>query len=636
MIKEVPKGFEFNLELYSEEHIAIRDFLKENLKSNWEIYHKPSLNGLFPDFVLINEWKGIQIIKIVNEKDEKICRIELLKIRKEIINLMKLPDSKVNVTCCLASSKKSFEDIILEDLEYQGAWQDYFKTNHDFSVMGKELINSVFDYEKQKKIFLNCALPMLDVAFDFELKQSSYNKLKAWLRPNDFERELFVDVRLDRRQRDIATRPAPSGTGMRKIKGGAGTGKTLTLAAKAAHLILNENKKKILFLTYTRTTRALSRYSFRRAYQSDPKEIGSKQASLALEPQDELNFTEPVYLHYHGLIDRLKTLNFVHDAIFAKPSLLSPGVISLGDNLNGYMEKNNISFPESSKFDVVLVDEGQLFKGEWWKLAKRLVKDKGEAYIAADFTQDIGDVNAQRWIDDPEGIGIPGNWNKLNESYRLPQKYIRWMQVYLKTFLQLEDEDKSESEVIFPQLAEEPDDREKCNMRWINQEKDPVSLCASIIEDFLPDNVENFSYPDLTFLSCSNQKGYEVVLELSKRKIQVLDTFPFDGLEYKEVDGKKVYKVNNKIREEKRTENWEVTKDKVKASTIHSFQGFETSCLVFLIEPKRKGLSWKRYFKEVYTGLTRLKTNASSYTSEVHVVNMEPELNAYGETWENI
>lgn len=635
MIKEVPKGFEFNSELYSEEHISIRDFLKENLNSDWTIYHRPSLNGLFPDFVLINKWKGIQIIKIINEKDEKICRIELLKIRKEIINLIKLPASEVNVICCLASSKKSFEDILSEDLEHEGHWED-FRSKHRYSILGKELINSIFEDQNQKKFLLNCALPLLDEAFDFELKDSFYNKLEAWLRPNDFERELFTDVRLDRRQRDIATRPAPSETRMRKIKGGAGTGKTLTLAAKAAHLILNENKKKILFLTYTRTTRALSRYAFRRAYRSDPKEIGSKQASLDFESRDAISFAEPVYLHYHGLIDRLKTLNFVHDAIFAKPALLNSGVISLGDKLNEYMEKNNISFPESSKFDAVLVDEGQLFKGDWWKLARKLVRKDGEAYIAADFTQDITDTNAQRWIDDPKGIGIPGNWNQLNESYRLPQKYIRWMQDYLKTFLKIGEEDKSDNEIILPQEAEEPDERERCNMRWINQEKDSVSLCASIIEDFLPDNVKDFSYPDLTFLSCSNQKGYEVVLELLKRKIHVLDTFPFDGTEYKEVDGKKIFKVNNKIREEKRTENWEVTKDKVKASTIHSFQGFETSCLVFLIEPKRKGISWRRFFKEVYTGLTRLKTNTSSYTSEVHVVNMEPELNAYGETWENI
>lgn len=641
MRREVPKDFESNLEHFSEEHISIRDYLNQNLPSDWQFYNRPSLNGFFPDFILLNQWKGIQIIKIADDKDEKVWHVELLKIKNEILDLLRLKATEIKIKCCLASSKKSFEEIISENLEFKGFWKDYFKTKIEFNVLGSELINSSFGDEKEKKALFEHAFPLSDGVFDFELKDSSYNKLKAWLRPNDFKVELFDTFPLDRRQQDIATRPAPSGTGMRKIKGGAGTGKTLTLAAKAAHLILRENKKKILFLTFTRTTRALSRYAYRRAYLSGTAAaIGSHQAGFQFEATDDIGFVEPVYLHYHGLIDRLKPLKIIDDAVNHEPPLLPSHGLSLADKLNDYMEKHNITFPESALFDAVLVDEGQLFKGDWWKLARKLVKPGGEAYIAADFTQDVGDINAQRWIDDPKGLGIPGQWNQLNESYRLPQAYIPYMQTYLDTFLKAEDKDliseKSENEVIYPQLAEEPDEREKCTMRWINHYEDPVSLCASIIEDFLPDNVKDFSYPDLTFLSCTNQFGYEVVLELLKRKIHVLDTYPFDGVTYKEEKGKKIYKEKGEIRKAKRTENWEVTKDKVKASTIHSFQGFETSCLVFLIEPRRKGKSWRKYFKEIYTGLTRLKSNSNTLSSEVHIVNMEPELEIYGKIWPNI
>ena len=65
---EIPKDFESKLDYFSEEHIFIRDFLVENLSTDWQIYNKPSLNGLYPDFILINQWKGIQIIKILNEE----------------------------------------------------------------------------------------------------------------------------------------------------------------------------------------------------------------------------------------------------------------------------------------------------------------------------------------------------------------------------------------------------------------------------------------------------------------------------------------------------------------------------------------------------------------------------------------
>ena len=68
------------------------------------------------------------------------------------------------------------------------------------------------------------------------------------------------------------------------------------------------------------------------------------------------------------MIDRLKSLKFINNGIIKKE--IPSGVIKLGKDLNKYMEANNLSFPESFLFDAVLVDEGQLFEGEWWKLTK--------------------------------------------------------------------------------------------------------------------------------------------------------------------------------------------------------------------------------------------------------------------------
>lgn len=633
---EIPKDFESNADKFSDGHLKIRDFLVSNLSEDWQIYNKPSLNGLFPDFVLINEWKGIQIIRILENVNDQVGKLELLKIKDEVLGFLKMKASEINITCCLASLNKSSEKIVYEDLSIEGNWVHFLKKQTDYSVFGKELIEDNLS-DESKRDYLGYAFPLTGSNYDFEFKDSSYNKLKAWLRPNDFTEELYEVFALDRQQRDIATRPAPSGTGMRKIKGGSGTGKTLTLAAKAAHLILIQKKKKVLMMNFTRTTRTLSRYSFRRAFLSGTAEnIGRKQQGFLFDNLDDMNFIEPVYLHFHGMIDRLKSLKFINNGIIKKE--IPSGVIKLGKDLNKYMEANNLSFPESFLFDAVLVDEGQLFEGEWWKLTKKLVKPGGEAYIAADFTQDGKGINAHRWIDDPEGLGIPGRWNELKESYRLPQSYIPYMKIYLDTFLKnvkTDDHlDPLDDEIIYPQEADEPYEEEQCNMKWINIENEsPAVFCASIIEDYLPDNVKDFSYPDLTFLSCTNQRGWEVVIELINRKINVLDTYPYSVMKFKEEKGKKIYIADDTLRKQKRTEDWELTKDKVKASTLHSFQGFETSCLVFLIEPKRKSQSWRNYFKDIYVGLTRVKSNSQNFKSEIHVINMEPELNTYGETW---
>ena len=97
----------------------------------------------------------------------------------------------------------------------------FLKKQTDYSVFGKELVEDNLS-DESKRDYLGYAFPLTGSNYDFEFKDSSYNKLKAWLRPNDFTEELYEVFALDRQQRDIATRPAPSGTGMRKIKGGLG------------------------------------------------------------------------------------------------------------------------------------------------------------------------------------------------------------------------------------------------------------------------------------------------------------------------------------------------------------------------------------------------------------------------------
>ena len=118
------------------------------------------------------------------------------------------------------------------------------------------------------------------------------------------------------------------------------------------------------------------------------------------------------------------------------------------------------------------------------------------------------------------------------------------MKIYLDTFLKnvkTDDHlDPLDDEIIYPQEADEPYEEEQCNMKWINIENEsPAVFCASIIEDYLPDNVKDFSYPDLTFLSCTNQRGWEVVIELINRKINVLDTYPYSVMKFKEEKGKR-------------------------------------------------------------------------------------------------
>ena len=83
---------------------------------------------------------------------------------------------------------------------------------------------------------------------------------------------------------------------------------------------------------------------------------------------------------------------------------------------------------------------------------------------------------------------------------------------------------------------------------------------------------------------------------LLDKRIKLIDTFPFSPLKFKTIKSenpitgketitKKFIKDEN-LKRKKRTDLWSVTKDVVKASSLDSFQGFEASHVVFLIESK--------------------------------------------------
>lgn len=66
---------------------------------------------------------------------------------------------------------------------------------------------------------------------------------------------------------------------------------------------------------------------------------------------------------------------------------------------------------------------------------------------------------------------------------------------------------------------------------------------------------------------------------------------------------------------------------RVKATTIHSFNGWEGRHLVVAAGAAEGG----RALSAVYTGLTRLKSHPNG--SRLTVVSAAPELDSFGKTW---
>ena len=127
------------------------------------------------------------------------------------------------------------------------------------------------------------------------------------------------------------------------------------------------------------------------------------------------------------------------------------------------------------------------------------------------------------------------------------------------------------------------------------------------------------------FLSSKRSIGLEVVRHLGFKGIKVQHTFGF-------------YDTNARGDEE---QPYEATRQQkcafymgrelVKATTIHSYKGMETSCLVLHISNAQEESS----LAAIYAALTRIKApEDSQHDSKITVVCSEEKLADYGRSWD--
>ena len=155
-------------------------------------------------------------------------------------------------------------------------------------------------------------------------------------------------------------------------------------------------------------------------------------------------------------------------------------------------------------------------------------------------------------------------------------------------------------------------------MRWIQTDKDHAAkVCTQAILDLSPlADPGLLAIPDITFLAPSQELGLAVVHELRERGIQVLHTFSKDARESRRL------KVAFFLNEEGKETAPEGSEARIKATTLHSFKGWETRALVLYTG---HNLS-RRSLALTYAGLTRVKANVER--SYVTVVSAMPELRA--------
>lgn len=587
------------------------------LAPEWEIYIQPHLNGLRPDFVLLNPAVGIGVFEVKDwnldamryftkkdrdgftalwaERDgEEFCiqaQNPITKVnlyRKEIYDLYcprvgqngrsGKSDGWAVITAGIIFPFASAARVknLLEPFMSEKDAGEYAKyqpiTGRD--EIAAERIQSIFpEATRTQSRLMNDALA---------------EDLRGWLVEPDFSATQRVPLELDRKQRMLAD--ARTESGYRRIKGPAGSGKSLVLAARAARLI-NEDKK-VLVVTFNITLWHYLRDLMVRATES---------------PDKLCNVRLTHFHHWCKLVCYEAGWDARYDALAKTTATASQ------DRMRGILNEEipalaarAIDQPGATKYDAILVDEGQDYRPNWWSILRKAHVKDGEMMLVADATQDVYGT-ATAWTDQVmHGAGFRGDWAQLDVSYRLPPPASEMARNFARQFLPKETR-------VLPEADTDSLDLYPCELRWVQCSPEvAASACADEILAIMKVTGEKgLANADITLLTAETRFGATVTDCLEhQHRIKTVNTFG-----------------SEKADQRREKMGFFMGDARIKATTMHSFKGWESRLLVVHISQAADAST----LALIYAGLTRLKRHVEG--SWLTVVCSAHELHAFGRMW---
>lgn len=575
------------------------------LPEGWEIYVQPHLNGLRPDFVLLHPNVGIAVFEVKDwdlsamqyyVKGQERGPTELWASRdgRDFSIQSQNPVAKVHLY------KKEIFDLYCPRLDSGPGWaavtagviypfapthavRDLLRPFLPHDPQGKfEAYQPISGAEDVRAGNLSAIFPEWNRRTSRFMTPELANDLRGWLVEPAFAVDQRSPLVLDRTQLAMANSRTESG--YRRIKGPAGSGKSLVLAARAAKLA-NEGKT-VLVATFNITLWHYLRDMIVRGLDSPAK-------------YDNISLT-----HFHlwckhvcyeaGLQKRYDGLAATSGE--AAKSALEFGIPSLAAEA--------VSHPDVTTYDAILVDEGQDYRPEWWNALRRVCRPGGEVVLAADATQDVYGT-AGAWTDDVmKGAGFQGGrWVQLGVSYRMPSDALRLARSFAEQFL-------PEGSVDLPSPEPGALDLYPCKLRWVQCDSSAAGevAAAEVVSLMLQTGIESgLANADVTLLASDMNTGSAVIQELSARNIKTVDTFGADH--------------------RRKKMGFRMGDARVKATTLHSFKGWEARLLVVCVS----NAAHLQSLALIYAGITRLKR--STQGSWLTVVCSASELAAFGTTF---
>lgn len=547
--------------------IALINFLEHTLNDEYEIYYQPYLNGKNPDIILMRKGGGVLIIEVKDwnlvhyyvDKDGKwrlkdndafipspFNQVEIYKEKLQNLNYRFLYENILN---------KNVYGVIRTAVYFHNETrekvQDFIKSqeiNKYIWVIGSNSLNEKF----WENLLSSTYISKRSKYFNNEL----YESIKRYLKPTVHQSEISQEVSYTKEQELLTV----SENGKRqKIKGSAGSGKTLVLAKRAVNAYIR-TYKKVLILTFNIS---LVNYIH--------DQISKVRENFAWK-----NF---YITNYHS---------------FFRESANEYGIdITSQDDFDDkdfFLSKKNSII----KFDAIFIDEIQDYKQEWLDLIINYFSHKNtEIVVFGDEKQNIYD----RELDENREIkitGIPGQWNRsLRKSFRFKHDIGHLAVEFQKEFL---GNKYGLDEML---LAQQEFDFDPSIIDY--HEISELGKVKDLVFDFLKKH--HIHSNDIAILGDQIEMLRELDFTIrSECHEDTITTFETKE-EYEELSKQDKLTEDNiiQIRRAKKVEFW-LNAGIMKLSTVHSFKGWEIHTLFLLIDENST-------HELVYTGMTRARQN---------------------------
>ena len=569
--------------------LALTKYLESHLPDGWEIFVQPYMNGDRPDIVVINKNVGIMIIEVKDwnntnyssKRDIKkirgktyyktsyyvsdgrgIYRIaspveQVKRYRKKLISLY-VPEIGERID----RNSKTFVTTMV------AVYMHGMNTNDAKQLLKDSNYCNVFGSDKlEPSDNIEAIVPCCKREKSYYFETVWYDKIKFWLKPPYHSLEQGTPIHLSIEQKRHID---PTPRNHQRLRGVAGSGKSLVIAQRAANLAAQG--KKVLVISYNITLWHYLRDMISRV------RVG-------------FDWSQIEFTHFHIFCKDFLNENGIPwpDHKFSKNEWLDqiPQMV-MAKKITGKNDKNR-------QYDAILIDEGQDYHKSWYDTLCMFLSDNDEMLFVIDEKQNIYERN-NNWVDNMKRTKFRGRWRTLTKSYRMPHN----IAVKAKTF----------SDIYMPNTgAALVPDVETIDMF------EPILMWKDldITENYISHIDSLFSWltltkeqhpSDIVILVPNHTRGLQLTGHFQNKNIDV--NHVFDGGELK---NKKSFYMGD---------------SRLKICTVHSFKGWELKNVILLIQCDNSPS--ESLDQLIYTSITRSM-------SSILVLNQNQRYTEFGRSW---